>query len=147
MNSPSSKLLKSVRAGPFAYFHLSDKYEKGSTAIYSLTAFSELFLAGGPEYAMKVEFEQGKNIANAAAKTSTLKHFIWSTLPSTAKISKGKYLVPHFEAKSKVDEHIKSNAVLYAKTTFLWLTYFAQNYSSPMFTPNFVVSDMLLGNS
>ena len=96
---------------------------------------------------MKVEFEQGKNIADAAAKTSTLKHFIWSTLPNARKISNGKYLVPHFEAKNKVDEYIKSNAVLYAKTTFLWLTYFAQNYSSPMFTPNFVVSDTLLDSS
>ena len=96
---------------------------------------------------MRVEFEQGKNIANAAAKTSTLKHFIWSTLPDAAKISNEKYLVPHFAAKNKVDKYIKSNADLYAKTTFLWLTYFAQNYSSPMFTPNFVVSGRLAENS
>ena len=104
-------------------------------------------MAGGPEYAMKVEFEQGKNIVDAAAKTSTLKHLIWSTLPSAMKISNGKYIVPHFEAKNKVDEYIKSNAALYGKTTFLWLTYFAQNYSSPMFTPNFVVSRVLLDNA
>ena len=90
---------------------------------------------------MKIEFEQGRNIADAAAMTPTLEHFIWSTLPNAAKISKGKYLIPHFEAKNQVDEYIKSNEVLYAKTTFLWLTYFAQNYSSPMFSPNFVVSD------
>ena len=56
---------------------------------------------------MKIEFEQGKNIADAAVKTSTLKHFIWSTLPNATKISKGKYLVPHFEAKNRVDEYIK----------------------------------------
>lgn len=91
---------------------------------------------------MKVEFGQGKNIASAAAKTSTLKHFIWSTLPNVQKISTEKYLIPHFEAKSKVDEYIKSNAVLFAKTTFIWLAY----YSTKMFTPNLIVSSMLLDN-
>lgn len=89
---------------------------------------------------MAVEVQQGKNLANAAAKTSTLKHFIWSTLPNGTKISKGKYLVPHFDAKNKIDEYIKSISDLYAKTTFLWITFYAQNYSFPMFTPNFVVS-------
>jgi hypothetical protein len=89
---------------------------------------------------MKVEVQQGKNLANAAAKTSTLKHYIWSTLPNGSKISNGKYVVPHFDAKNKIDEYIKSKADLYAKTTFLWITFYAQNYVFPMFTPNLVVS-------
>lgn len=89
---------------------------------------------------MKVEVVQGKNLANAAAKTTTLKHYIWSTLPNGKKISNGKYLVPHFEGKNKVDDYIKSIVALYSKTTFLWITFYAQNYGFPMFTPNFVVS-------
>lgn len=91
---------------------------------------------------MEVEFEQGRNIANAAAKTSALQHFIWSTLPSASKISKGKHVVPHFEAKYKVDEYIKGNAALYAKSTFLWVGFYEQNYLAPLFAPNFVVRAM-----
>lgn len=95
---------------------------------------------------MKVELEQGKNIANAAAKTSTLKHLIWSTLPDSRKISNGKYVVPHFDAKAKIDQYIKSKAELYAKTTFMWVGWYAQNYQFPMFTPNLAVSRSLIEN-
>lgn len=89
---------------------------------------------------MKVEVEQGKNLANAAIKTPTLKHYIWSTLPNAMKISNGQYLVPHFEAKNKIDEYIRSQPELLAKSTFLWVTWYASNYKFPMFTPNFLVS-------
>jgi hypothetical protein len=49
---------------------------KGSTAIYAVTDFFEPFAASGtdPEVAIKVEFIQGKNLANAANKTTTLEH-------------------------------------------------------------------------
>jgi len=113
---------------------------EGSTAIYAITDFFEPFAAGGPEKAMKVELEQGKKLADAAAKTSTLKHLIWSTLPNGRKISNGKYVVPHFDAKNKIDDYIKSKADLYAKTTFLWVTFYAQNYQFPMYTPNLLKS-------
>jgi len=112
----------------------------GSTAIYAVTNFFEPFASGGPEHAMKVELQQGKNIADAAAKTATLKHLIWSTLPDSKKISNGKYVVPHLHAKARVDEYIKTKADLSAKTTFLWVGWYAQNYQFPMFTPNFAKS-------
>ena len=51
------------------------------------------------------------------------------------KTSGGKYLVPHFESKNKVDDYIKGDASLLAKTTFLWITFNATNYYFPMFTP------------
>ena len=43
------------------------------------------------------EYESGQaiKIASAAAKTPTLEHYVWSTLPATAQISKGKHFVPH----------------------------------------------------
>jgi hypothetical protein len=113
---------------------------QGSTAVYGITDFFEPFAAGGPEHAMKVEVQQGINMANAAIKTQTLKHYIWSTLPNGSKISNGKYLVPHFEAKNKIDDYIKSKPELFAKTTFLWITFYGTNYVFPMFTPNFVKS-------
>jgi hypothetical protein len=105
-----------------------------------VTDFFEPFAAGGPENAMKVEATQGINLAKAAVATRTLQHYIWSTLPNGTKISNGKYLVPHFEAKNKVDDYIKNSPVLYAKTTFLWVTFYPSNYFFPMFTPNFLVS-------
>jgi len=110
----------------------------GSHAIYAVTDFFEPFTKHGPAKAMEIEAQQGINLAKAASATSSLEHYIWSTLPNGSKVSGGKYKVPHFEAKNKVDEYIKSNANLYAKTTFLWVTYYAQNYYFPMFTPIFV---------
>jgi hypothetical protein len=90
---------------------------------------------------MEVEEAQGINLAKAASKTPTLKHYIWSTLPNGNKISGGKYIVPHFEAKNQIDAYIKSDPTLYPKTTFVWLTYFMSNLFFPMFTPNLVVSE------
>jgi hypothetical protein len=107
----------------------------GTTAIYAVTDFFEPFAAHGPEEAMRVEVQQGKNMANAAAATPTLKHYIWSTLPNGKEISGGKYLVPHFEAKNEIDRYIKSISGLYSKTTFLWVTWYGSNYVFPMFTP------------
>jgi uncharacterized protein YbjT (DUF2867 family) len=51
---------------------------QGSYAIYAVTDFSEPFAKGGPEQGMKVETQQGINLAKAAAAaaTSTLKHYI-----------------------------------------------------------------------
>ena len=89
---------------------------------------------------MKVEIQQGKNLAKAAAKTASLKHYIWSTLPNGHKISNGKFLVPHFDGKNKIDDYIRSLPELAAKTTFLWITFYGTNYAFPMFTPNFVKS-------
>ena len=108
---------------------------QGSYAVYAVTDFFEPFGQSGPQKAIEVEAEQGINLAKAAASTSTLEHYIWSTLPNGLKISGGKYLVPHFESKNKVDEYIKGNASLLAKTTFLWITFYATNYYFPMFTP------------
>jgi hypothetical protein len=118
----------------------SNIYKQGSTAIYGVTDFFEPFAKGGPEEAQRVEVQQGKNLANAAAKTSTLEHYIWSTLPNGVKISNGKYLIPHFEAKNKIDAYIRENKELYAKTTFLWITFYAANFFFPMYTPIWVVS-------
>ncbi|KAH7381039.1 hypothetical protein BKA64DRAFT_713595 [Cadophora sp. MPI-SDFR-AT-0126] len=62
-----------------------------------------------------VEGKQGRNLATAASKTKTLQHYIWSTLPDSKRISKGKHEVPHFEAKALVDEFIKNSTGKYVQ--------------------------------
>lgn len=105
-----------------------------------MTDFFEPFTKFGPEKAVKIETAQGINIAKAASKTATLKHFIWSTLPNAAKVTDGKYKIPHFVAKNNIDDHIKSDADLLSKTTFLWITFYGNNFQYPVFTPSFLVS-------
>ncbi|KAB5550813.1 hypothetical protein GE09DRAFT_1204022 [Coniochaeta sp. 2T2.1] len=81
---------------------------------------------------------QGINVAKAAAATPTLEHFIWSTLPNVTKVSGGKFAVPHFVGKNRVDAYIRQDKNLLAKTTFLWVTWYHDNFKWPMFTPYFI---------
>lgn len=108
---------------------------QGSYAIFAVTDFWETFGQHGAQKALEVESEQGVNLAKAAAATSTLEHYIWSTLPNSMRISGGKYRVPHFESKSNVDDYIKADAALLAKTTFVWVAFYASNYHYQVFTP------------
>jgi hypothetical protein len=84
-----------------------------------VTDFFEPFAAMGPELATKIEVQQGINLAKAASKTSSLKHYIWSTLPNASRISGGKFVIPYFDGKNQIDDWIKKDLVLYPKTTFL----------------------------
>src|SRR6201998_2819035 len=58
-------------------------------------------------------WEQGANeveqatAAIRAAKDAGVKHFVWSTLPDVEAISGGKFHVPHFTGKAKVDRVVK----------------------------------------
>jgi hypothetical protein len=112
----------------------------GASVIFGVTDFFEPFAKTDAEEALKVEYGQGVNIASAASKTSSLEHFIWSTLPDSRKISNGEYIVPHFEAKARIDAYIKENKSLLSKTTFLYVTFYSSNLLHPPLTPNFVKS-------
>lgn len=92
------------------------------------------------EETVEIESTQGINCAKAAAKTHTLEHYIWSSLPDNQKITGGKCSVPHFESKVKVDNYIKTVPALLSKTTFMFVTYYASNIHMPMFLPTFFVS-------
>lgn len=95
-----------------------------------------------PNEAKDIEYAQGVNMAKAASKTSTLEHFIWSTLPDSSVVSNGTIEVPHFQSKAAVDEYIKKDAVLLAKTTFLWTTFYIHTYKYPILLPSYVVSNL-----
>jgi hypothetical protein len=101
----------------------------------AVTNFFESFGELGPKKSIEIEGKQGTNLAKAAAATGGLQHYIWSTLPDASNISGGKYHIPHFAAKVKVDEFIRSQPDLLAKTTFLWIGFYAQNLYLPMFLP------------
>jgi hypothetical protein len=115
--------------------------------IFAFTNFFEAFATSGPEVATQVEYARGVNLAKAASATISLQHYIWSTLPNRSAISKGKWEVPHCDAKAQVDMFIKKNEVLLAKTTFLWEGFFAETIHHPMFVPNLLVSARILTNT
>jgi hypothetical protein len=108
---------------------------EGASVIFAVTDFYETFRETNPWIAMETEYRRGTNLAKAAMKTATLEHYVWSTLPSSYKISNRKFFIPHFEVKARVDEYIKSNPDLLKKTTFLWLAFFASNFLKPSFAP------------
>ncbi|TVY88142.1 NmrA-like family domain-containing protein [Lachnellula willkommii] len=113
---------------------------KDANIVFAVTNYFETFATSGPEEAMKVEYAQGVNMAKAASVTTSLEHFIWSTLPSRKAISKGKCPVPHCDAKAQVDAFIKKDEALLAKTTFLWTGLFAETMQHPMLVPNLLQS-------
>jgi uncharacterized protein YbjT (DUF2867 family) len=52
-----------------------------------------------------------------AARDAGVKHFIWSTLPDVEAISGGKFNVPHFTGKSRIDRLVKEAG--FANHTFV----------------------------
>lgn len=91
------------------------------------------------EELVEIEARQGISLAKAAFRTSSLEHFVWSTVPDHVKISGGKHSIPHFEGKLKVDEFIRQDKDLLSKTTFLWVGYYGTNITLPMIVPNLLV--------
>jgi uncharacterized protein YbjT (DUF2867 family) len=60
-----------------------------------------------------------------AAKDAGVKHLIWSTLPDVEAISGGKFNVPHFTGKAKIDRIVKEAG--FAHHTFVIPAFFYQN--------------------
>jgi len=75
------------------------------------------------------EIAQGK-IAIQAAKAAGVNHFIWSTLTDVERISNGKFDVPHFTGKAKVDELVKNAG--FKNYTFVQPPFYFQNFTGMM---------------
>src|SRR2546426_4042979 len=60
-----------------------------------------------------------------AAKDAGVKHFIWSTLPNVEAISGGKFNVPHFTGKAKIDQVVKDGG--FENYTFVIAPFYYQN--------------------
>src|SRR5437660_6056912 len=60
-----------------------------------------------------------------AAMDAGVKHFIWSTLPDVEAISGGKFNVPHFTGKAKIDRVVKDGG--FENYTFVIAPFYYQN--------------------
>jgi uncharacterized protein YbjT (DUF2867 family) len=70
---------------------------KGAYGVFLVTNFRE---AGANE-------PKQATAAIRAAKDAGVKHFVWSTLPDVEAISGGKFDVPHFTGKAKIDRIVR----------------------------------------
>ena len=102
---------------------------QGSYGLFAVTNFWDRATRMG-------EFEQGRNLVNAA-KEADIQHFIWSTLPDYEALSGGKYTVPHFTSKARVDTEVKAAGFPYY--TFVEAPFYFQNFltiHAPRKTPD-----------
>src|SRR5260221_66766 len=64
-------------------------------------------------------------VAVRAAKDAGVKHFVWSTLPNVEAISGGRFDVPHFTGKAKIDRIVKEAG--FPHHTFVIAPFYYQN--------------------
>jgi NmrA-like family len=69
---------------------------------------------------------QQATAAVRAAKDAGVKHLVWSTLPDVEAISRGKFHVPHFTDKAKIDRVVKEAG--FANYTFVIAPFYYQNF-------------------
>jgi len=88
---------------------------EGAHGVFLVTNFQE---AGTDEL-------KQATAAIRAAKDAGVKHFIWSTLPDVEAISGGKFNVPHFTGKAKIDRVVKDAG--FENYTFVIAPFYYQN--------------------
>lgn len=120
-----------------------------ANAIYAITDFWRPFfkpaykaeLKPGQtmnEFCYEREIQQGKTLADAAAKVQSLERYVCSALSDMTKWSGGKYTwVYHFDSKAKVVEYIKASLPeLAAKMSVLQIGLYATHWQAmPMLAP------------
>ena len=89
---------------------------QGAYGVFLVTNFRE---AGANEV-------RQATAAIRAAKDAGVKHFVWSTLPNVEAISGGKFDVPHFTGKAKIDRIVKEAG--FARHTFVIAPGYYQNF-------------------
>jgi uncharacterized protein YbjT (DUF2867 family) len=88
---------------------------RGAHGVFLVTNFQEHGAA---------ELQQA-TAAVHAARDAGVKHLVWSTLPDVETISKGKFHVPHFTGKAKVDRIVGEAG--FANHTFVIAPFYYQN--------------------
>src|SRR6266550_419463 len=87
LNRPET--LKAAFKGAHGVFLVTDFWEEGTDELKQATA------------------------AVRAAKDAGVKHFVWSTLPDVEAVSGGKFHVPPFTGKAKIDRIVKEAGFAY----------------------------------
>src|ERR1700674_345328 len=98
--------LKAAFAGAHGVFLVTNFWEQGTDELKQATA------------------------AVRAAKDAGVKHFVWSTLPDVEAISGGKFNVPHFTGKARIDRIVKEAG--FANHTFVIAPFFYQSLVGAM---------------
>jgi uncharacterized protein YbjT (DUF2867 family) len=93
---------------------------EGAHGVFLVTNFGE---AGTDEL-------KQATAAIRAAKDAGVKHFIWSTLPDVESISGGKFNVPHFTGKAKIDRVVKDGG--FENYTFVIAPFYYQNLAGAL---------------
>ncbi len=109
-----------------ADFDRPETLRKAFEGVYGVFANTNSF--AGPDID---EIAQGRAMVDAT-KAANVKHYIWSTLPNVSEISGGKFQVPHFTNKAKVDAAVTSAGFDYF--TFVEPPFYFQNLVSPMYS-------------
>ena len=119
---PCSPTVLPVTPFPRVQLTVTAKAFAGAHGAFCVTNFWEHFSA-------EKEKAQAKNLADAA-RTTGLKHVIWSTLEDTRKLMapddtrmpwlQDKYRVPHFDAKDEANAYFVNLPVTYLVTCFYW---------------------------
>lgn len=128
LDEPST--LSPVFSGAHAIFGLTDFWAPFFSAYARLSQISDR--ATG-EHAAEMEIRRAKTIVDAAANVlkeeGILETFVYSTLPSFAALSKGKYsFVYHFDCKAEVNKYIAAEQPeLHLRTSFLNMGFYYTN--------------------
>jgi len=93
---------------------------KGAYGVFLVTNFRE---AGTNEL-------KQATAAVRAARDGGVKHFVWSTLPDVEAISGGKFDVPHFTGKARIDRIVKEAG--FPHHTFVIAPGYFQNFVGPL---------------
>ncbi|MDW5377209.1 NmrA/HSCARG family protein [Halomonas sp. HP20-15] len=72
------------------------------------------------------EIAQGRAMV-AAAKAQNAEHFVWSTLPDVEKLSGGRFDVPHFTNKARVNEYVATAGFRYY--SYVMPAFYYQNFA------------------
>ncbi|MCJ1450087.1 hypothetical protein MMC28_000416 [Mycoblastus sanguinarius] len=126
-----------------------EKAFQGAHAIFAVTDFWQPYFVPANrlkvkpgqtmnEFCYDLEVQQGKNIAQAAAKVEGLERLVYSSLSDAKKWSKGKYTwVYHFDGKAKAVEYIKEELPELAKKMSVLLVglYMTHWQAAPFLAP------------
>jgi uncharacterized protein YbjT (DUF2867 family) len=83
------------------------------------------------------EFEDGKKLVDKAYANG-VKVLVWSSSPNASALSNGKFDVPQFSEKAKVEQYIKelhSQKKYFRSVTFITPTFYYQNFTRLGFCP------------